>query len=139
VQHKQIRAQEQFHDPRGDGSGGAYGDHYDQYHGGSGAYGGRGMNLPPSGPMAAGWYNNRQGPHDPAADHGDPNVRGVGVNTSYEDPAVPPNEPPSQGEAGPGEKDDQGAGSDPLSDMEPLRQTLPDVGGAATSAAAGEN
>ena len=128
VQHKQIRPQEQNYDQRGMGPGGPYGDHYGNQYGGRGGYGGRG-HLPPSGPMAAGFYTNRQSAHDSLGPNGDPSMVGVGMSHSYEDPS------PSPGGAGPSGQDDR---QGPLSSMDPLRQTLPDVGGAATSAVEGE-
>ena len=89
--------------------------------------GGRGMNLPPSGPMAmsAGWYNRQAGPSGPA-------------NAPQDPDGLVGHDPAAGDGSGPNEGPDGQSGSDPLSNMEPLRQTLPDVGGAATSAA-GEN
>ena len=114
------------------GPGGPYGDPYGNHYGGRGGDGGRG-NLPPSGPMAAGFYTNRQSAHDPHGPGGDPKMGGVGMSPSYEGPSYE-DPSPSQGGAGPNGQDDvQG----PLSTMDPLRQTLPDVGGAATSAVEG--
>ena len=135
MQHKQIRPQDQHYDQRGMGPGGSYGgDPYGIHQGGGrgGYVGGRGMNLPPSGPMAVGWYNNRQGGHHHHDPHGngDPGMGGIGMSHSYEDGNGAPSPPSGDGQV---------AGAGPLSSMEPLRQTLPDVGGAPTSGGTGEN
>jgi hypothetical protein len=140
VQHKQIRPSDQQYD-RGQG-GEPYND--GQYnHNAGGAYGGggRGMNLPPSGPMAAsvGWYN-RQGQNGPSGPMPQNTGIAAGLNQTYggEDAAASAagstsDAPPPNGQ------EDAATGSDPLSNMEPLRQSLPDVGnGAATSAVEGE-
>jgi hypothetical protein len=148
VQHKQIRPGDQNFDREHGGSGydDGIGGHYVNPHAG-GAYGrGGGMNLPPSGPMAAsvGWYS-RHGPpppggpmpQDAAAAAG---MVDAGMNPAhYEDPAVgvPPGEAPPSGHGQ--EEASAVTGADPLSNMDPIRQSLPDVGtGVATSAAEGE-
>jgi hypothetical protein len=136
VQHKQIRPSDEqnerflgFNDDGG---------HYRIPQGG--LYGGRVMNLPPSGPMAVsvGWYN-RSGPNGPVTNAPqDPNVGG-GVNQSFsgDDQDVSPAGVTSPGTgATNASAEDVQAESDPLSTMDPLRQSLPDVGDAATSAAA---
>jgi len=142
VQHKQIRPSDQQHD-RNLGQGGydgGFGNRHD------GQYGGRNMNLPPSGPMAmsAGWYNNRSGTpnsNGPSNVPQDPNNPGA-INHSLvagDDPAAASAASPANATSNPSGPGDGQQGPDPLSSMEPLRQTLPEVGGTATSAAAGEN
>ncbi|KAG7348514.1 RNP-1 like RNA-binding protein [Nitzschia inconspicua] len=143
VQHKQIRPSDQQYEK---GHGGFDDDPYGTSQGG-GAYGtGRGsMNLPPSGPMAAsvGWYS-RQAPLPPTGGTipQEPSAGMEGPPYSGEDPGVvaavaPPAESAPPDGSGP---EGGSTGTDPLSSMEPLRQTLPDVGtGVATSAAEGES
>jgi hypothetical protein len=141
VQHKQIRPSDHLHEMN-QGQGG-YNEvvNYMNPHGGGGYVGGRGMNLPPSGPMAmsAGWYNRPAGPAAPPDPPQDSDSGGGGINQS-----LVASDTAAGGAASPGDVANNLSGtdgqscSDPLSSMEPLRQTLPDVGGAATSAA-GEN
>jgi hypothetical protein len=92
------------------------------------------MSLPPSGPMAisAGWYNRPMNvpPNDPNFVGEDPSAAAAAVAANGASPGNAASNTP-----GP----DGQSGSDPLSSMEPLRQTLPDVAGAATSAAAGDS
>lgn len=89
-------------------------------HSGGGGYGRGHMSssLPPSGPMAmnAGWYNNRTVSQVSA----DANQGGVNTESSEKDDH--PNAS-NNGQA------DGNRASDPLSNLEPLRQNLPDVGG----------
>jgi len=128
------------------------------------SFGGRGTNLPPSGHMAmssSGWYNNdRNQPGPPSATQ---NLASGNVTSSDPHRVVvvvgdDPNSPivtaaavvsKSGGGSGGGTSAKTIAGSDdqqqksnsadPLSNMEPLHQTLPDIGGVATSAVPGEN
>lgn len=137
--------------------------------GGRVAFGGRGgMNLPPSGPMAvssSGWYNNERNPGHPFAtqnlpsgdiasgdshhvvvvvgdDPNSPNVTaatvvnsvgGSGGGTTPNSTIVGSDEQQQQHQK-------QGNNTDPLSSMDPLRHTLPDIGGVTdTQAVPGEN
>jgi len=160
VQHKQIRSVDQ-HGGGNFNAGGGRGHNSNPHHGGGrgggsrGTFSGRGggTNLPPSGPMAisTGWYNNdRNVPSSSSgaemvptgeAASGDPHHVVVVVG---EDPTT--NVTSSTGvssASGGGEirnaADEQQLGTDPLSSMEPLRQTLPDIGGVASPAVPGEN
>jgi hypothetical protein len=173
VQHKQIRPSDQPPFDRGNGGPGVYpdGQNYNNtsnsQHGG-GNYGSvRGMNLPPSGPMAAsvGWYNNNNlGPNGPpdggVVSHeavvvvtglgGDTNqpyvVEGptdaaVGAGTTSHGDKTPQSNIDVRQEGGGAAVVVVVPGSDPLATLEPLRQSLPDVGNgssAATPAAEGE-
>lgn len=152
VQHKQIRPSEQQPQDMNDavlahpqllGGGRGRGDR--------GVFGGRGgNNLPPSGNLAmppAGWYTNNDmnnPPVSPSATHGDvasvdPQhvvvVLGDGPSNSTNVAAA---ESVSASATVP-EQDEQKVTTDPLSSMDPLRQTLPDMGGVATPAVPGEN
>jgi len=137
--------------------------------GGRVAFGGRGgMNLPPSGPMAvssSGWYNNERNPGHPFAtqnlpsgdiasgdshhvvvvvgdDPNSPNVTaatvvnsvgGSGGGTTPNSTIVGSDEQQQQHQK-------QGNNTDPLSSMDPLRHTLPDIGCVTdTQAVPGEN
>lgn len=152
VQHKQIRPAEQENQdmnhvvhghPHHHGGGRA--------HGGQGEFGGRGgNNLPPSGSLtmpSTGWYNNNDmnnPPVSPSAVPGDvasvdPQhvvvVLGDGPSNSTNVAAA---ESVSASAVVSGQ-DEQKVSTDPLSSMDPLRQTLPDIGGVATPAVPGEN
>jgi hypothetical protein len=120
-------------------------------HGGQGEFGGRGgNNLPPSGSLtmpSTGWYNNNDmnnPPVSPSAVPGDvasvdPQhvvvVLGDGPSNSTNVAAA---ESVSASAVVSGQ-DEQKVSTDPLSSMDPLRQTLPDIGGVATPAVPGEN
>lgn len=151
VQHKQIRPAEQQQDIN-HGINDAEG--HPQHHGGRGgrgAFGGRGGNtLPPSGSMimpSTGWYNNsdlNNPPDSPTAAPGDvvsadPQhvvvVLGDGPSNST-NVAIAESVSASVAVSG---HDEQNANTDPLSSMDPLRQTLPDLGGVAIPAVLGEN
>jgi len=151
-------------------NGGGSGHNSSPQNGGGGrvAFGGRGgMNLPPSGPMArssSGWYNNERNSGPPYATQ----ILPPGDNASGDSHHVvvvvgdDPNSPnvtaatviSSVGGSGGGgttsnstivgsdeqQHQKQGNNNDPLSSMEPLRQTLPDIGGVTdTQAVLGEN
>lgn len=134
--------------------------------GGQGAFGDRGgSNLPPSGPMAVstGWYNENDdripsgsSPSAPqnhssgdVASGGDqhhvvvvvgddpnsPNVTAAAVVTSAGGGGTTVNTTTTTA----GSDEQQPGNNDPLSSMEPLRQTLPDIGSVATTAVPGEN
>lgn len=145
VQHKQIRPAEQNHDMN-------HGAHHHHHHGGRGrggrgAYGGRGggNNLPPSGSMPMppnGWYNNNDvSPSAVPGDVGsvDPQhvvvVLGDGPSNSTNVATV---ESVSASGAVSGQDDPTTSTTDPLSSMDPLRQSLPDIGGVATQSVSGE-
>lgn len=147
VQHKQIRPS----DPYNERHHGGYGDDggYDYQQASNDprndpyGYGGRGRgdmhSLPPSGP-SAGWYNRGPmggggGPPpvpshtgDPGSASGPPAPGGPGYDGS-----------PGEDYTGGGHGNASSSSSDPLGTMDTLRQTLPDVGGAATSAVTGNN
>ena len=150
VQHKQIRPAEQQNQDMNHGMHGGGG--HSQHHGGGrgrggrGGYGGRGgNNLPPM--PSTGWYNNNDlnkppGPPPPnptdvtSADpqhvvvvlgDGPSNSNNVATADSVNTSAVVSG------------KDETKANADPLSSMDPLRQTLPDMGGVAAPAVSGEN
>lgn len=154
VQHKQIRPAEQQNQDVNQGvhgSGGHPHHHGGRGRGGRGAYGGRGgNNLPPSGSMtmsSTGWYGNNDlnkssaipsaAPSDVAS--ADPQhvvvVLGDGPSNSTN---VATAESVSALAVVSGQ-DDQKSNTDPLSSMDPLRQTLPDMGGVATQSVTGEN
>lgn len=137
MQHKQIRPSEQQHD-RNHGPGGGYTDgYYASQHGGG--YGGGRATLPPSGPMAAGWYHttNVSAPI-PQHDHVNPSVEGADPATATTPTSH--NDPSKMGQDFTAAATATASSSDPLSTMEPLLQALPDVGcDAATSAVEGEN
>lgn len=142
VQHKQIRASDMHYDRNLDpatsdpaGLGGNQGQHN-----GMDPFGGVGMRLPPSGPMAmsASWYNRPSAGVPPLVpSHSDDegltsHVVVVGDDSTTPSPVLPGGAIiPAGSEVQPD--------SDPLSTMEALRQNLPDVGGAAIPAAVGEN
>ncbi len=111
--------------------------------GGRGGYAGRGggNNLPPSGLMpSTGWYNNNN-PVSPSVTPGDADpqhvvvVLGDGPSNSN-NVATADNVNASAAVIG---EDEQKVNADPLSSMDPLRQSLPDMGGAAAPAVTGEN
>jgi len=142
VQHKQIRpAEQQNHDM----SHGMHGHHHGgRGRGGRGGYGGRGggNNLPPSGSMtmpSTGWYNNNPGSPSVTPVEADPQhvvvVLGDGPSNST-NVAAAENVNTSPAVIG---EEEQKVNADPLSSMEPLRQSLPEMGGAAAPPVPGEN
>jgi hypothetical protein len=166
VQHKQIRPSDQPPYDMGNGGPGGYPDGTNYNNNtiqGGGNYGAvRGMNLPPSGPMAAsvGWYNNNN--NHRLGSNGPPNgsvvsqdtaaaaaaavvAAGVGgeTNQAYvvEDPVaaaavgvVVAGTNNSQSDTPQNDSDAKQEGPDPLSTLEPLRQALPDVGNGGSAA-----
>jgi CUG-BP- and ETR3-like factor len=155
VQHKQIRPAEQQNQDMNYGAHGGGG--HPQHHGGRGR-GGRGgfssrggNNLPPSGSMTmppTGWYSNNDlnnnPPGSPSATTGDVAssdsqhvvvVLGDGPSNST-NVAIAESAGASAAVSG---QDEQKAKADPLSSMDPLRQSLPDRGDVATPAAPGED
>eukprot|EP00339_Tiarina_fusa_P021937 CAMPEP_0117040102 /NCGR_PEP_ID=MMETSP0472-20121206/28091_1 /TAXON_ID=693140 ORGANISM="Tiarina fusus, Strain LIS" /NCGR_SAMPLE_ID=MMETSP0472 /ASSEMBLY_ACC=CAM_ASM_000603 /LENGTH=630 /DNA_ID=CAMNT_0004750753 /DNA_START=278 /DNA_END=2171 /DNA_ORIENTATION=+ len=119
VQHKQIRPSDQQHE-RGHGNNNNAGyDNMGGPHGGG--YGRHAMpaSLPPSGPTAMNnnsWYYTRGGPPGP----GEPNPGSPHDAQLQEDP----NNNQTNGQSGEGNPEGEG-----LSNLDPLRQNLPEVGG----------
>ena len=116
--------------------------------GGRGGYGGRGgggHHLPPTMP-STGWYHNADlnNPAAPSTAPGDVTpaepqhvvvVLGDGPSNSTN---VATAESVNASAGGIGE-DEQNGQADPLSSMDPLRQSLPEIGGVAAPAVSGEN
>jgi CUG-BP- and ETR3-like factor len=153
VQHKQIRPAEQQNQDIGHGMHGGGGGGHSQHHGGRGGFGGRGgggNNLPPSSSMSVpstGWYHNddlNNPPGPPTATPGDATstdsqhvvvVLGDGPSNSNN---MATSETVNASAAAIGE-DAQKVIVDPLSSMDPLRRSLPDMGGVAAPVVSGEN
>jgi len=144
VQHKQIRLSEQQDQDLNLGVdvGGSHPKHHGggRGRGGRGAFNGRGgNNLPPSGSMAmpsTGWYDNNDlnyAPASPSTTSGDvpsadsPSVVVVLGDGPSNSTNVTTTETVSASAAVPGQ-DEQRASKDPLSSMDPLRHSLPDMG-----------
>jgi len=155
VQHKQIRPAEQQNQDMNyvvHGGGGHPQHHGGRGRGGRGGFSGRGgNNLPPSGSMTmppTEWYSNNDLNNNPS---GSPSATtGDVVSSDSPHVVVVLGDGPSNStnvaiaeSAGASAvvsgQDEQNAKVDPLSSMDPLRQSLPDMGGVATPAAPGEN
>lgn len=155
VQHKQSRPMDQQQPERHLGGHGNHNSsqYYDgrvtSGHGGQGAYSGSGgtNNLPPSGPMtvsSTGWYNNNndRNQQSAATAGGNPHhvvvVVGDDPNSPNRTAAAAVSNKSGGADAGAttsetiiprrDDQQNQSNGDDPLSNMEPLRQTLPDIG-----------
>lgn len=140
VQHKQIRPSDQ----QEMGVGGPVG----HMHGGGRGRGGRGPynpgrgsnNLPPM--PSTGWYNtNNDGQPIPTTGgvvDESQHVRVVLGDNPSNSTNVTTVDPAGNSPVAPGQDEHQ-TSSDPLSSMDPLRQTLPDIGGVATPPVSGDN
>ena len=170
VQLKQGRQAEQHHQElnhgahvAGGGGGGGRGGGYHQHQGGGGrgrggrgAFNGRGgggaNNLPPPGTMvmpSTGWYDDNDINNPPGSPSAAP-VAGASAEAQHvvvvlgDGPSNSANvttaETVGTSVAVTGPDEQQPGVTDPLSSMDPLRHTLPDIGGVATPAAVpGEN